>query len=217
VVDDLQRRLVELRFVEGIEKVEHVPYPTGDQFWVRFNSKLDFGKFEDIAKKHGCVMVSFASLPSKLPRPIAEIVWNGVSHVITKSISGWTKFTASFGFEPDGIAKIATDLHGPYQIYISMQEEGVQILYEYLGLKYIPPAPPPKPVTSTKPAVPTAVKPSPAPPRPVAPPIPVTAKPIPPTQPSQANPPQEAKAQEPPMPTAPVVEQNKDARTQSTG
>ena len=218
MVDDLQRRLVELRFVEGIEKVEHVPYPTGDQFWVRFNSKLDFGKFEDIAKKHGCVMVSFASLPSKLPRPIAEIVWNGVSHVITKSISGWTKFTASFGFEPDGIAKIATDLHGPYQIYISMQEEGVQILYEYLGLKYIPPAPPPKPVSPAKPAVPAAVKPSPTTPRPVAPPTPVTAKPSPPTQPSQANPPQKAKAQEPPNPTPPVVEQNKkDDTAQSTG
>ena len=217
MVDDLQRRLVELRFVEGIEKVEHVPYPTGDQFWVRFNNKLDFGKIENIAKKHGCVMVRFASLPSKLPRPIAEIMWDGVSYVITKSISGWTKFTAFFGFEPDGIAKIAIDLHGPYQIYISMQEEGVQILYEYLGLKYIPPAPPPKPVTPAKPAVPTA-KPSPTPPRPVAPQTPVTTKPTPPTQPSQANPPQEAKAQEEPRPTAPVVEQDKkDGKAQSTG
>ena len=218
MVDDLQRRLVELRFVEGIEKVEHVPYPTGDQFWVRFNSKLDLGKFEDIAKKHGCTMVSFASLPSKLPRPIAEILWDGVSHVITKNMSGWTKFTASFGFEPDGIAKIATDLHGPNQIYISMQEEGVQILYEYLGLKYLPPAPPPKPVPQTKPAVPTAVKASPAAPRPLAPPSPATSKPTPPTQPSQAQPPQETKPREPPKPTAPVVQQNnKDAKGQSTG
>jgi hypothetical protein len=217
VVDDLQRRLVELRFVEGIEKVEHVPYPTGDQFWVRFNRNLDFGKFEDIAKKHGCVMVRFASLPSKLPRPIAEILWDGVSHVITKNSSGSTKFTAFFGFEPDGIAKIATDLHGPYQIFISTQEEGVQILYEYLGLKYVPPAPPPKPVIPAKPAVPTTVKPSPTAPRPVPSPTPVTAKPTPPTQPTQANPPQAAKAPEPPKPTAPVVEQNKDAKTQSTG
>jgi hypothetical protein len=217
VVADLQRRLVELRFVEGIEKVEHVPYPTGDQFWVRFNSKLDFGKFEDIAKKHGCGMVRFASLPSKLPRPIAEMLWDGVSHVITKNISGWTKFTAFFGSEPDGIAKIATDLHGPYEIYIAMQEEGVQILYEYLGLNYVPPALPPKPVTPAKPAVPTAVKPGATAPRPVPPPTPVTAKPTPPTQPTHANPPQAAKAPEPPKPTAPVVEQNKDAKTQSTG
>jgi hypothetical protein len=218
VVDDLQRRLVELRFVEGIEKVEHVPYPTGDQFWVRFNSKLDVGKFEDIAKKHGYVIVRFASLPSKLPRPIAEILWNGISHVITKKINGWAKFTASIGFEPDGVAKIATDLHGPYQIYISMQEEGIQMLYEYLGLKYTAPVPPPKPVTPAKPAVTTAVKPSPAAPRPVTPPTPVTAKPTPPTQPAQTQPPQEPKAQGLPKPTAPVVEQNKkDGSAQPTG
>ena len=218
MVDDLQRRLVELRFVEGIEKVEHVPYPTGDQFWVRFNTKLDFGKFGDLAKKHGCVMVRFASLPSKLPRPIAEILWDGISHVITKNSSGWTKFTASLGFEPDGIAKIATDLHGPYQIYISTQEEGIQILYEYLGLKYVPPAPPPKPVTPVRPAASTAVKPSPTPPRPAATPTPATAKPAAPTQASQAQPPQETKAQETPKPAAPVVEQDRqEGKAQPTG
>ncbi len=210
--------MVELRFVEGIEKVEHVPYPTGDQFWVRFNRKLDFGKFGDVAKKHGFVMVSFASLPSKLPRPIAEILWDGVSHIITKKISGWTKFTAFFGLEPDGIAKIATDLHGPYQIFMSTQEEGIQILYEYLGLKYTPPVPPPKPVTPAKPAVPAAVKPSPTAPRPVASPAPDTVKPTSSTQPSPAQPPQEAKTQEPPKPTAPVVEQNKkDGQAQPSG
>ncbi len=218
MVDDLQRRLVELRFVDGIEKVEHVPYPTGDQFWVRFNRKLDFGKFEDISKKHGYVMVNFASLPAKLPRPIAEILWNGISHVITKNMSGWTKFTANFGFEPDGIAKIATDLHGPYQIYISTQEDGVQILYEYLGLKYTPPVPPPKPITPAKPSVPAAVKPSPSTPRPASPSASVTVKPTSPTQPSQTQSSQAAITQEQPRPAAPIVEQNKkDGKAQPTG
>jgi len=198
MVGDLQRRLVELRFVDGIEKVEHVPYPAGDQFWVRFNRKLDFGKFDDISKKHGYIMVSFASLPSKLPRPIAEILWNGVSHVITKNLSGWSKFTASFGFEPDGIAEIATDLHGPYEIFIATQEEGVQILYEYLGLKYTAPAPPTKAVAPPKAPTPAPVsKPASPAPRPVAPPVtsvpaPATAKPAqagpPPAQPTPATP-----------------------------
>jgi hypothetical protein len=207
VVDDLQRRLVDLRFVEGIEKVEHVPYPTGDQFWVRFNRQLDLEKFDEIAKKHGCVMLRFASLPSKLPRPIAEILWDGISHVITKRISGWAKFTASLGFEPDGIAKIATDLHGPYQIYISMREEGVQILYEYLGLKYVPPAPPAVPVAPAKSPVPAAVKPATPLQRPTSPPTPVVAKQTPTAQPSPAKPAQEAPTQEPepPKPTAQVV------------
>ncbi len=198
MVGDLQRRLVELRFFDGIEKVEHVLYSTGDQFWVRFNHKLDFGKFEDISKKHGYVMVNFASLPSKLPRPIAEIMWNGVSHIITKNLNGWSKFTASFGFEPDGIAKIATDLHGPYELFITTQEEGVQILYEYLGLKYTAPTPLTKAVAPPKAPTPAPLsKPASPAPRPVAPPVasvpaPAATKPVqvapPPAQPSPATP-----------------------------
>jgi hypothetical protein len=165
MVDDFQRRLVELRFVDGVEKVEHVPYLNGDEFWVRFNRRLDTKKIEEIAKKHGATVVKFGGLPSKLPRPLAELLWDGVGQVIVKKIGGWTKFTASLGFEPDGIAKIASDAHGPYQIFIATQEEGVQILYEYLGLKYIPPALPPRPAAPAKPPV---VKP--AIPAPAAPP-----------------------------------------------
>ena len=142
MVGDLERRLVELRFIEGIEKVEHVPYRTGDQFWVRFNSPLDLGKLENLVNKHGYIMVRFATLPSKLPRGLSEMLWDGVTHVIAKKMSGWSKFTSSLGLEPEGIAKIADDLHGQYQIFIATTEEGVQLLYEYLGLKYVPPAPP---------------------------------------------------------------------------
>jgi hypothetical protein len=142
VVGDLERRLAELRFVDGIEKVEHVPYPTGDQFWVRFNRPLDIGKLEDIVKKHNCLMVRFANLRSKLPRGLAEMLSDGVTHVIAKKMSGWSRFTSSLGFEPGGIAKIANDMHGHYQIFMATEEEGVQLLYEYLGLKYVPPAPP---------------------------------------------------------------------------
>jgi hypothetical protein len=179
VIRDLGRRLVELRFFDGIEKVEHVPYPTGDQFWVRFNRPLDLGKLKEIAKKHDCVMVRFASLPSKLPRPLAEILWDGVTHVIAKKVNGWSRFTSSFGFEPDGIAKVADDLHGHYQIFIATEEEGIQLLYDYLGLKYAPPAPPP-PVTPAKPPAPIAARPiSPVvpPPSPAAPAIQASTKP----------------------------------------
>jgi len=218
MVDDLQRRLVELRFVEGIEKVEHVPYPTGDEFWVRFNRPLDFLKFEDIVKKRGYVMVRFATLPSKLPRPIAELLWDGVSHVIAKKISGWEKFTASLGLEPEGIAKIAADLHGPYQIYISTQEEGVQILYEYLGLKYVPPTPPPKPVVPVKPPIPATSKPTSPAPKPVTPVAPVTAKPTPPAQPTAAKPGQEAPqtAKVVPQSTQTVAQQEPQNKNQAT-
>jgi hypothetical protein len=202
MVEDFQRRVTELRFVEGIEKVEHVDYATGDEFWVRFNRPLDLKELRDIAGKHGAALVKFGGLPSKLPRPLAEILWDGVGHVITKKIGGWSKFTASLGFEPDGIAKIATDAHGPYQIFIATQEEGVQILYEYLGVEYVAPAkpvaPPPKaPTVAVAKTTPPAPKPPPATPAPVA------SKPQSSTQPAQTAPastPQPIPASEPAPP-----------------
>jgi hypothetical protein len=197
MVDDFQRRLVELRFVDGIEKVEHVPYLHGDEFWVRFNRRLDMRKIEEIAKKHGATVVKFGGLPSKLPRPLAELLWDGVDQVIAKKIGGWTKFTASLGFEPDGIAKIASDAHGPYQIFIATQEEGVQILYEYLGLKYIPPAPPPRPAAPAKPPVPTAAKPVLPVSRPAAPTTPPVVKPA---IPAPAAPPKSSEENPTPKP-----------------
>lgn len=195
MVGDLGRRLVELRFVEGIEKVEHVPYSTGDQFWVRFNIPLDLGKLENLVNKHGYVMVRFATLPSKLPRGLSEMLWDGVTHVIAKKMSGWSKFTSSLGLEPEGIAKIADDLHGQYQIFIATTEEGVELLYEYLGLKYTPPAPTPS-LAPAKPPVPAAQKPVPAVPRPAAPVPPATAKPPTPSQPSQPAPSQPGPTQQ---------------------
>jgi hypothetical protein len=187
MVEEFQRRLTELRFVEGIEKVEHVPYPSGDEFWVRFNRPLNLKELGDIARKHGAAMVKFGGLPSKLPRPLAEILWDGVNHVITKNARGWPKFTASLGFEPDGLAKIAKDAHGPFEIFIATQEEGVQILYEYLGMKYVAPAPP-KSIAPPKPPVTPVAKP--APPAPSPSPkanVPQTA-PQPTPQPPQATP-----------------------------
>lgn len=146
---EMDRRVVELRFIQGIEKVEHVPYGSGDEFWVRFNEPLDLEKLQGVVKKHGYSMVRFAGLPSKLPVRLAEVLWNGVSFVIGKNFSGLSRLKSSLGIEPDGIAKIAKDLHGPYQIFIATDETGIQLLYEYLGMKYVAPTPPPpKPAAS---------------------------------------------------------------------
>lgn len=205
MVGDLVRRLVELRFIEGIEKVEHVPYPTGDEFWIRFNRPVNLGKLDGIVKKHGYLMVSFARLPSKLPRGLSEMLWDGVTHIIAKKISGWSKFTSFLGFEPEGIAKIANDLHGRYQIFMATQEEGVQLLYEYLGVKYTPPAPPP-PIAQPKPPTPPAPKPTPAIPRPAAPTTPAKSVPAQPVA---------SQSQETPKPL-PAEQPKKDTAAQTT-
>jgi hypothetical protein len=203
----LQTRLNELRFIDGIEKVEHVPYPTGDQFWVRFNRPIDFKKINELAKKRGYTMMKFGGLPSKLPGRLVEVLWNGVNHVITKNPNALVKLTASLGIEPDGVAKIATDLHGPYQIFMAMNEEGIQLLYDYLGLKYVPPPPPPpKPVVPAKPAIPAA-KPSVLAPTNVPRPVPpATTPPVPkPASPSTT-----------PAPTVPSATPQTNTPTQTT-
>ena len=223
MIGDLDRRVTELRFLEGIEKVEHVPYPTGDQFWVRFNHPLDINTLEGLVKKHNYVLVKFASLPSKLPRAVAEILWDGVTYVVAKEISGLSKLTSFLGLEPEGIAKIAHDLHGPYEIFIATEEGGIQLLYEYLGLPYVPPAPP-KPVAPAKPPVPAA------PVKPAAPaaarPIPTTLQPATPASPTPANPTskpsppptQQGTAQVPAQPTAVTqLQPKKDAEKQASG
>jgi len=138
---ELERRATELRFLDGIEKVEHVRFSTGDQFWVRFNRPIDTNKLHDVVRKHGYELVPFGGLPSKLPKRLSEVLWDGVTHIVVKDITGFGRFTSSLGLEPDGIAKIALDLHSPCQIFIAMNENGVEILYDYLGLKYVPPLP----------------------------------------------------------------------------
>jgi hypothetical protein len=149
---EMERRLAELRFIDGIEKVEHVPFSTGDQFWVRFNRPIDLKKLREVISKDNYQLVRFGSLPSKLPRKLSEVLWDGVTHVIVKKDAGLVKFTSLFGREPKGVAKIAIDLHGHEQIFMAMSEDGVHILYDYLQLKYVPPAPPKAPVPSKPPA-----------------------------------------------------------------
>ncbi|MGD0422038.1 MAG: hypothetical protein ABSA92_01120 [Candidatus Bathyarchaeia archaeon] len=158
-MSQLEQRLAELRFVDGVEKAEHVQFSTGDQFWVRFNHPLDMQKLQRTARDHGCSVIKFGGILAKAPRGLSELLWDGVTHVIVKEISQWSKFIATLGFEPDGIGKVAIDLHGPYQIFMAMNEAGIQLLYDYLGVKYVPP--PPKPVVApVKPATTVAKSPA---------------------------------------------------------
>ena len=189
MIADLGRRVNELRFLDGIEKAEHVPYPTGDEFWVRFNRPLDMSRLLEVLAKYNLQLVKFGALPSKLPRKLGEILWDGVTHVVVKRINFMGLLTSFLGFEPEGVAKIAKDLHSSYPIFIAKNEEGMKLLYDYLGIKYVPPAPPPpKPVAPAIPAATPAAKP------------PVAQKP---TTPGTTPPPQAKPAQPSPLVQAP--------------
>ncbi len=166
---------------------------SGPQLWVQFKDKMNKGELKKIAHKHGYRVVGFGAVPSKLPRGLGEMLWNGVTHIITKEHSSLSGLMGLIGFEPKGVAKVARHLHGPNDIYITDSEEGYKILCEYLGIKYEPPPPPPTPpkpaATPAKPATPASTtKPPPA--TPSAAPAQAKAPAPTPTLAQQTTPPQ---------------------------
>lgn len=170
-----------LRAEPTIRRVEYVKYPDGNEYWIALQEgrRLDMTRIEAVVRKNGFRLARFGSLPSKLPKGLSELVWNGVTHVILKDFAGMDKLKGFLGFEPEGIARIAEWGHGPYQLYASRTWEGLKILFEYLGLEMPEPPPPPAPPTpTTAPAKPQVA------PRPVAP----AAAPKPAPQSSAARP-----------------------------
>ena len=174
MVEDVERRINELRFLDGVEKVEHVPYSDRDEFWVRFNHTIDLRKLAKVVSEHRYELVKFGSFPSKLPGKLDGLMWNGVAYVILRRIGFVGLLAAFFGSEPQGVAKIVKDLQTSQPIFVTTNEEGVRILYDYLGLKYTPPAP----ATPLKTGAPAkAVTQSPAKPAPSRPSVAATAQP----------------------------------------
>ena len=139
MIGEVGRRIQELRFLDGVEKVEHVPYPSGDEFWVRFNRPIDMHKLGEVLGRGRYELVKFGGIPSKLPSKLGELLWNGISYVIVKKIAFLGLLGSLFGFQPDGVATIARDAHSSQPIFITSNEEGVRILYDYLGIKYTAP------------------------------------------------------------------------------
>jgi hypothetical protein len=184
MVGDVARRINELRFLEGVEKVEHVPYSDRDEFWVRFNRPIDLRRLAKVVSEHHYELVKFGSFPSKLPSKLDGLVWNGVAYVILRQIGFIGLLAAFFGFEPGGVAKIVKDLQSSQPIFITTNEEGVKILYDYIGLEYTPPTPEPtlKTGSPTKPATQSPAKPTPPKPSAAATVQPQTAQPAKTTQ-----------------------------------
>lgn len=154
-----------LRAEPSVRRVEYVKYAGGNECWVSLheNRRLDMKRLESITAKHGFRIVRFGTLPSKLPRGLGELLWNGVTHVILSEFGALDKLKSSLGFEPEGIARIAEWAHGPYQLFAARTWEGMRILFDYLDIEMPPP-----------PVAPQSPKPATAPPGPSAPAKPMT-------------------------------------------
>jgi hypothetical protein len=130
MIADLESHAAELRFLPGIKDVDIVPFPSGKELWVILSHPIELDKLQKASASSGCTVVKSGWLPSKLPRSLAEMIWDGVMYVVAKEAHGWKRF--GFTRSSMATAKIARDLVTGDTIYHVNNDEGLAILRDYL-------------------------------------------------------------------------------------
>lgn len=114
----------------GIKDVDIVQFPSGKELWVVLRNPIDLDRLRKASGSLGYTVDRVGSLASKLPRSLAEMIWDGVMYVVAKEAHGWKRF--GFTRSPMATAKIARDLVTGDTIYHVNNDEGLAILRDYL-------------------------------------------------------------------------------------
>ncbi len=139
LVDELSRRFMivdpeslvpELRSLPGVKDVDVVQFPSGKELWVILRNPIDPDRLRKASGSLGYTVAKSGWLPSKLPRSLAEMIWDGVTYVITKHPHGWRRLRSTLGVAP--VAKIAKDLATGDTAYHVNDSDGLAILRDYL-------------------------------------------------------------------------------------
>jgi len=113
-----------LRSSSGVKDVDVVQFPRGKELWVVLKNPLDLDRLRGNSESLGYLVARRSSLISKLPRSLAEMIWGGVTYVITKHthVPGEQRYAA----------RLAKNLVTGDMIYHTMDSDGLKILQEYL-------------------------------------------------------------------------------------
>jgi hypothetical protein len=130
MITDPEAFVSELRRLRGVKDVEIVEFQSGKELWVVLRDPIDIVALERISAAFHYTVVKSGSLPSKLPRSLAEMIWDGTTHVITRHPHGWKRLVSTLRLRP--AAKIVRDLATGDTIYHVNDGDGLQILREYL-------------------------------------------------------------------------------------
>jgi hypothetical protein len=130
MITDPEAFVSELRRLRGVKDVEIVEFQSGKELWVVLRDPIDIGALERISASFHYNVVKSGSLPSKLPRSLAEMIWDGTTHVVTRHPQGWKKLVSTLGLRP--AAKIARDLATGDTVCQVNDGDGLAILREYL-------------------------------------------------------------------------------------
>jgi hypothetical protein len=130
MIIDPESLVPELRQLRGVKDVEIVGFPSRKELWVVLGDPVHTDELCKASTSHGYAVVKSGSLPSKLPRSLAEMIWDGTTHVVTKHPHGWKKLISTLGLRP--VVKIARDLTTGDTVFHVNDSDGIAILREYL-------------------------------------------------------------------------------------
>jgi len=130
MIADPESVATELRRLPGVKDIDIVAFPWGKELWVILSDPINITKLRKASASSGHKVVKSGWLPSKLPRSLAEMIWDGTTHVVTKHPHGWKKLISTLGSRP--VVEIARDLATGDTVYHINDSDGLAILREYL-------------------------------------------------------------------------------------
>jgi hypothetical protein len=113
-----------LRSTSGVKDVDVVQFALGKELWVVLKDPINIDRLRRVSESLGYIVTRRTPLTSKLPRSLAEMVWDGVTYVVTKHthVPGRQEWSA----------RVMKNLVTGDMIYHVMDADGLEILKEYL-------------------------------------------------------------------------------------
>ena len=124
MISDPEPVASELRSQPGIKHVDIVQFPTGKELWVVLREPVNLDRLRKSSESLGYIVARRDSLISKLPRSLAEMIWDGITYVITKHTHVPGK--------QEPAARLMKDLATGDMMYHINESDGLKILQDYL-------------------------------------------------------------------------------------
>lgn len=113
-----------LRPLSGVKDVDIVGFPSGKELWVTLRSPIDLERLVLVSDLLGFTVIKHGVWVSKLPRSLAELIWDGLTYVVTRRSHAPEKHESA--------AQIRKDLATGDTIYQVVDDLGLTILQDYL-------------------------------------------------------------------------------------
>ena len=124
MISDPESVATALRPLPGVKDVDIVQFQLGKELWIVLREPVNLNRLRRASESLGYIVERRGSWASKLPRSLAEMIWDGVTYVVTKHTHVPGKH--------EHAARVMKDLVTGDTIYHIMATDGLEILKEYL-------------------------------------------------------------------------------------